>query len=345
MSDAPCQLPEVLGQDGIVATLFSASDRGQLGQAYIFHGPSGVGKRLTALALAHHSNLNENRSADKLWQRISNREHPDVRVLEPRDEGMGNIQVEVIRQEVRPWLEFAPFEAKHAWLIFPDADISLSKDHAETSNALLKLIEEPRSGVHFVFCVESLEKLLPTVRSRCQIVRFDRLRDEVVKSILTRHTLEDPPQLETSIALANGRADVALKLLQYPHTEKLFTLAMRFVQQDVEWHNHVTKSSTLADDIVQNVERLCQLSDLKSENRWLLLQVLNLCATAYRDLAATDLACDPRTLRLPSSLMNGLSTRYNARLCADRVAEIEKAKTLLQTTAQPQLILENLVFA
>ena len=204
-------------QPHAVKTLRAASADGRIASAYLFVGPSGVGKEKAALALAEATIGN--------GHRIANGHHPDVRIFRPRDEGNRNIKVDYLRQEILPYADFAPFEAAHAFLIFPEVDVSFPEAHPESANALLKTLEEPRRGVHFVLLAERPDRLLPTIRSRCQRVGFEALPGGVLASILNEHGVPSEHQ-PAAIALADGRADRALELAADGTARALFDLAL-----------------------------------------------------------------------------------------------------------------------
>ena len=88
---------------------------GRLAQGYLFVGPSGVGKQLTALALARAALCRAIAKAAagscETCRRIDAGVHPDVRVFAPRDEGNRNLPVDFVRNEILPFAKFAPFEA------------------------------------------------------------------------------------------------------------------------------------------------------------------------------------------------------------------------------------------
>ncbi|MFW6067439.1 MAG: AAA family ATPase, partial [Myxococcota bacterium] len=192
----------ILGQPGAVRTLERAVETGRVASAYLFEGPGGVGKRATALELAAAL---VGAGEPRQRERVRSGRHPDVRIFEPRQEGARNIQVEFLREEVLPFAQFAPFEAPAAFLVFPEADVSFPETHPEAANALLKPLEEPRRGVHFVLTSERPDRLLPTIRSRCQRLRFHRLPRDVLDRILESHGVE-APRREEAVALAGGRA-------------------------------------------------------------------------------------------------------------------------------------------
>src|SRR5690606_9076258 len=103
------------GQPGAHGLLTRALRERRLASAYLFEGPSGVGKERTALALATHVVAGGD---EALRRRVAEGNHPDVRIFRPRDEGSRNLPVEVIREEVLPVVQFAPFEAQATFLVF-----------------------------------------------------------------------------------------------------------------------------------------------------------------------------------------------------------------------------------
>lgn len=217
-------LSEVRAQDHAIGILRAALARNKLASAYLFEGPRGVGKTLAARALARTVLLETASVPAEIDRRIQQSAHPDVRVFPPRAEGDRNLQVAVVRSEILPIVQFAPFESTHAFLIFPEADVSFPEAHPEAANAMLKTIEEPRPGVHFILLAERPDRLLATIRSRCQRVRFSRLPDEVVESVLIAAGTPEHER-RAAIALAAGSADLALEIASIADT--LLALALR----------------------------------------------------------------------------------------------------------------------
>ncbi|MGB5704295.1 MAG: AAA family ATPase, partial [Polyangiales bacterium] len=215
-------LQGVRAQDGAVQALLQARKHGRVASAYLFDGPSGVGKELAAISFATDVVAGGD---PHIADRIDTGAHPDVRVFRPRDEGKRNLQVDVLRNEILPLAQFAPFEAASTFFIFPEADVSFPDFQPEAANALLKTLEEPRANVHFILTSERADSLLPTIRSRCQRIRFGRLPGAVLRDILRR---EDVPEeaIEPAIALCAGRADVALALARDGAVEELTALVM-----------------------------------------------------------------------------------------------------------------------
>ncbi|MCA9610760.1 MAG: AAA family ATPase, partial [Myxococcales bacterium] len=200
---------EIEAQPAAIAILEHALESGRVASAYLFEGPSGVGKELAAVALAEAVIGAD----DKTKARIRSGAHPDVQTFRPRDEGKRNIQVTALREQILPVAQFAPFEASAAFLIFPEADVSFPEHPPESANAVLKTLEEPRPGVHFVLTSERPDRLLPTIRSRGQRVRFGRLPADVLDRILAARDVPDEAR-GPAVALADGRADRAIALAE-----------------------------------------------------------------------------------------------------------------------------------
>ena len=318
-------LEAVRAQDGAVQGLLRAREQGRLASAYLFDGPSGVGKELTALALA--TDIIAARDPHVI-ERIESGAHPDVRVFRPRDEGKRNIQVEVLRTEILPLAQFAPFEATSTFFIFPEADVSFPVFQPEAANALLKTLEEPRPNVHFILTSERPDSLLPTIRSRCQRVRFARLPQSVLRDILES---EGAPEdcIGPAIALSAGRADVALALASDGAVNAL---------SDLVFSIDDAISGTGPGVLVELSEHLARRDDLE-------LALLTLQGF-YRDLAATSLGLPPEELGF-SARADELRERalpISSSAAAARVSRIHNCVRSMQKNANKQVALDSLLF-
>jgi len=212
----------ILGQDPAVQTLTRALDSGHVHHAYRFEGPAGVGKELAAFALAQAlvceapgPRACEKCSACLRALRISEEEphvpaHPDVIVLQrglyrgriSANEATG-ISIEQVRRMVLERVGYGPHEGHARVFIVRDADeLTVS-----AANALLKTLEEPGQGTHFVLLTSRPNRLLDTIRSRTLPVRFSPLPDAVVAQILQAKGLD--PKVA---AVAQGSVALALDL-------------------------------------------------------------------------------------------------------------------------------------
>ncbi len=318
-------LRDVRAQDGAVQALLRAREHGRVASAYLFDGPSGVGKELTALSFATDVVAGGD---PHTVDRIETGAHPDVRVFRPRDEGKRNIQVEVLRNEILPLAQFAPFEAASTFFIFPEADVSFPGFQPEAANALLKTLEEPRANVHFILTSERADSLLPTIRSRCQRLRFGRLPSAVLRDILRKEGVPEQA-VDPAIALSAGRADVALALAHEDAVEELTTLVAS------------------VDDAVRDAGpgTLIEMSEQLARREDLELALLTL-QSFYRDLAVSSFDVGSEHLGFAAQA-NDLSERaasVSASAAATRVSLIHECIRSMQQNANRQVALDALLF-
>lgn len=217
----------VRGHAEACARLHRAVTREQLHHGIIVVGPSGVGKTTLARGLAcalHCAHApGEGCGSCSTCRRILARNHAGVEWLEPEADGAA-IKVAAAR-ELAVRLELAPFEGTRHVVVFDPAE-ALGE---AAFNALLKAIEEPRPGVHFVMLATRLDALLPTILSRCMVVRLGRVSEPDVREILRARTqgAEDPPspeRLELALRLADGRPGLAITLACDPSLDAALVL-------------------------------------------------------------------------------------------------------------------------
>ncbi len=205
---SPLQFEQILGQDQVLARLREAQARRRLPHAYLFVGPEGVGRETVARAFfwrllcVQEKACGECPSCRKFLKGL----HPDVEVLEPQGK---SIKIEQIRA-LEAKLHFRPLEAERRLVLIPQAEL-LTR---EAANALLKSLEEPPPYTLFVLLAQTTEALLPTIVSRCQVVRFRPLPREVVKRLLEERFACLPPEAEGLSFLAEGSIGRALRLAE-----------------------------------------------------------------------------------------------------------------------------------
>jgi DNA polymerase III subunit delta' len=166
--------------------------------AYLFHGPTGVGKRAAAFAFAA-ALLGDER-------RVAARTHPDLYVLEPLGEMIRIDDVRALRRD----LHMRPFEAPRRVYVVLGAE-RLNEDAAD---ALLKDLEEPPPYAVLVLVASELGPLPPTILSRCQLVSFRRLSERAVREwIAVRAPDRSEEEARALARAAGGRLDRAQRLL------------------------------------------------------------------------------------------------------------------------------------
>jgi len=210
------------GHDAVVRAFAQAADRGRISGSYLLVGPAGVGKSAFALELAKalvcprvRPGLEPCGSCASCVQAAAG-SHPDIDVVaKPEDRATIPLEAFIGDKEHRMreglcWrILLAPAVGARKVAIVRDAD-HLS---VEAANCLLKTLEEPPAGAVILLVGTALERQLPTIRSRCQIVRFRPLPEDVVRGVLERESAGEAAAIRAAAAAAGGSLARARSLL------------------------------------------------------------------------------------------------------------------------------------
>jgi DNA polymerase-3 subunit delta' len=196
----------------------------RLGSGMLFVGPAGIGKRTFAILLAK-TLFCERVPADEFAPcgvcpsclQVDGRTHPDL-LLIAKQKDRNAILIEQIvgdrdhrgQEGLCHDLHLTPQQANRRIAIIDDADFL----NPEAANAMLKTLEEPPKGAILILVGTSPQRQLPTIRSRCQVVRFDSPSIEESLAILTQqgHATE-PSQLRSALELSGGDLEDARRML------------------------------------------------------------------------------------------------------------------------------------
>ncbi len=266
------RLEELIGQAQAVTVLQRAIATARVPHAYLFEGPTGVGKRSAAVGLAMALNCEAPDPRARACgtcescRRIAGGLHPDVMTFAP--DGTQILMEQA--QEIVALGQRRPHEGRARVVIVDDAD----RMNASASNCLLKTLEEPSSGTHLVLVTPAPERLLATIRSRTQRVRF--------RSVLPGDLLElgakrgiDRSSLDTEVAAIVAGGCVS----------RFVELAMN--TEDHETHEAMVALRAAARDrgIASILDAAVSLGDKESKHR--LPDTLALLARVYRDALVT----------------------------------------------------------
>ncbi len=224
-------MDRIVGQSHAIELLQASLAGGRLHHAYVFHGPTGVGKFTTARAFAkvllcHDAQPDltgriaacESCEACRLFEAGT---HPDLHIVTKelarysddrtiRDRKLLTIPLQVLRSELIEPVNLAPRAGKRKLFIVDEAELLAPQGQ----NALLKTLEEPPPGTHLILVTSSEDKLLMTIRSRCQRIAFTVLDDEQVRAWLTEYVDADAP-LDWFVRYAAGSIGQAKLAIDY----------------------------------------------------------------------------------------------------------------------------------
>lgn len=225
----PAENPVLVGHREAGDTLVAAYRAGKLPHALLFVGPQGIGKATLAFHLAYHllSHVDHEQSPghlvapdpkSALFRQIANGAHPSVlHLTRPMNEKTKSYKSAVTVDEIRKvsrFLSLTSHDGGYRVVIVDPADDM----NVNAANALLKNLEEPPARTLFILIAHSLGRLLPTIRSRCQIVRLSPLSDDDVLSVIGGFDTGLPASEADRAALianAAGSPRTAILLTQY----------------------------------------------------------------------------------------------------------------------------------
>jgi len=206
----------VLGHEWAETLLKQHIVRGQTRHAYLLTGPPGVGRRTLSLRFAQALNClqppapGEYCGSCRMCRQIERMQQPDLSIVEAETTG-GTLKVDQVR-ELQHTLSLTPYEANYRVALL----LRFEEAHASAQNALLKTLEEPADRVILLLTADSAENLLPTIVSRCEVLRLRPLSFDKLAEALQEHW-QIPIQEANMLAhLSGGRTGKALFLHNQP---------------------------------------------------------------------------------------------------------------------------------
>lgn len=208
-----------LGHEENRRMLTTAFLQDRLSHGYVFDGPAGVGKRSMAVWMAAMLFCEADAKPCGVCPgciRLQTDNHPDILVLQPEDGSIKNQQLEGFQD----FLRLKPFSGAVRVGIIDDADTMT----ASAQNRLLKTLEEPSQGTFLFLITTHFSRLLPTVLSRCQVLRFQGLNSDGIASYLANHYNVDRTRAARMSDYAGGSLSKALAMLDNEETGAVETL-------------------------------------------------------------------------------------------------------------------------
>jgi DNA polymerase-3 subunit delta' len=208
----------MLGHEWAVDMLHQHAARGDVRHAYLFCGPPGLGRRTLALRLAQALNCTKPIAAGvpcgtcRDCKQIEAMQHPDMNVIQAVDgdgqpkEG-GTLKVDQVR-EVQRALSLKPYQAKYRVALF----LRFQEANDNAANALLKTLEEAPAHAILLLTADTPEQLLPTIVSRCEILRLRPLPVGAIESDLIERGL-DEERARLLAHISGGRPGYARRLM------------------------------------------------------------------------------------------------------------------------------------
>ncbi len=353
---------DVPDQEIVKQVLQGAIKEGKISHAYLFTGPAGVGKWATAIEFAKAVNCLKEGFAScgecPACRKISRLSHPDLILVFPlppissgkrskkdkeeeeqknrakfleeklsnpyrivRFEKPGSISIQEIRNAQRNLL-YTPVEGKFKVMIVQEPE----KMSREAENCFLKTLEEPPGNSLIIFLSSEPDKLLPTILSRCQRIRFKRIKEELIAEKLRKISGIDEEKTLHYARLSEGSLGIAFSLAQGEKEE--------LRSKGVEFLKLITRNDRLA--WVEFVEQM-----LKEYERESILELFSFLSGFLRDAYIIQQTEDEQRLLNPD-LREEIKTIARDFKGSE---ELEKALLLLEKTREALLRNVNLKLA
>ncbi|MHB8970872.1 MAG: DNA polymerase III subunit [Pirellulaceae bacterium] len=317
-------LPQIIGHEHVWETFRRAIDQGRLASTFLFVGPPGIGKWSTAFGMAQ-ALLCEMVPAQELracqscsaCQQVAAHTHPDLLLIrKPDDKSFIPVESFIgdrehrMREGLCHDIAMKPFRGGRKIAIIDDADYL----NQEGANCLLKTLEEPPLHSVIVLIGTSEQRQLPTIRSRCQTIRFAPLSDSQVATLLAESDLiADPARIPSLAARAEGSLKRAVELSDPELDVARSSLLQHLSQSDID-------SVALAKHINEFVEAAGKdAPPRRARTRQVVLEAMNF----YRGVMRRAVGADEHGDALNNQFLAAASPHWRGRAdiasrCLDR---------------------------
>lgn len=219
---------DVVGHKDIIQYIRNAVTSGQVSHAYIMNGERGSGKKLLANLFAM-TLLCEKKGPDPCnkchsCKQANSGNHPDI--IRVTHEKPNTISVDDIREQVNNTVAIKPYQGPYKIYIIDRAELMTP----QAQNALLKTIEEPPEYAVFMLLTENAEVLLPTINSRCVMLKLRNIKDTLIKRYLMEHLQIPDYKADVCTAFAQGNVGRAIMLANSEHFNEIKEEAVQLLK-------------------------------------------------------------------------------------------------------------------
>ena len=356
---------DIIGQPDAVTQLKNAQEAGALSHAYLFVGAQGLGKTNAARALAAGVMCKDGGCKTcAVCQRLERDTHPDFSLIEPEGPQYFVDQIRTLIHDAT----LRPVEADHKFYVIYAADLF----NDSSANAFLKTLEEPNPHVTFILIAHNLQAVLPTIVSRCIVVRFKTLPQSVMVEQLREATACSEEDALIALGACGSVLATATRFLLSPQlraTRNETARAFR-VLKDADDLEVLDLATSLLVAIKGPLEELSKNQENELKERAELLdskamkiladrnkrrmsayekqsinEVLNVFQSLLRDTLCISQGVSDLVLNIDETIyLSELSETIEPAKVADALRIIDQARSRVALNIDTQLVLETTLF-
>lgn len=317
---------DVVGHRDIINYIKNAVKMDQVSHAYIMNGERGAGKKLLAylfaMTLLCEEGGEEPCNTCHSCRQAETGNHPDI--IRVTHEKPNSISVDDIREQVNNTIMIKPYQGPYKVYIIDHADLMTP----QAQNALLKTIEEPPQYAVIMLLTENAEALLPTINSRCVMLRLRYIKDKLIKKYLMESLKVPDYKADLCTAFAQGNMGHAIMLANSEHFNEIREAAVHLLR-----HVHDMELSEI-------VEAVNSVTAFKLE----ITDYLDIIAVWYRDVLLYKATRDMDTVVFKDQIDD---IREQARKSSYEgiqliISSLDKAKMRLKANVNFELVMELL---
>lgn len=355
---------DIFCQDKAIETIQRAFVSDRLANAYIFNGPEGIGKYKTALEWAKlllcntpviKNNTADNCGSCQSCQLFEAGSHPDFNhvykeLKEFTEDGRGktppvDLPISVIREFLIEKASTKPSLSKGKIFIVSEAE----KLNTSSQNSLLKILEEPPEYCRIILLCTCLDKLLPTIKSRSQIVQFGSIEvDRIIESL--REMGLDENRARYFAFLSQGSLGIACQWTELELAEaNLYTVKKELISSlvDCEYPDALdlavelqNKSKKIA-AIWADIDKTTSKADI---NRRVDKTLVKVVISALHDAMKLNISKDYEIINFDQKeQIKKLAGRFDSELLAEKISDCFMTQQWIESSVNEKLVFEHLL--
>ncbi|EOD01059.1 DNA polymerase III subunit delta' [Caldisalinibacter kiritimatiensis] len=313
---------DIIGQEKIVKNLQSAIKNNSIAHSYLFEGPESIGKSKLGKAFAKTLLCKENgvEPCDKCSSciKIDSGNHPDLFIVGPSGNSFKKEQVDEIQRNMR----ILPYEGNRKVFILED----IQKMTQEAENGFLKTLEEPPEYAIIIMTVTNSYSILPTIVSRCQIIKFNPVQNNKIEQVLVNKYNKSSEEARFIASFSNGIVGKAIKLAESEDFKNL--------REEV--------ISVINDTLNSDKFRVFSISQFFEQNKEYIDDILDMMLIWFRDLLIVKEMADAKFVinKDKTDILNDQSLKLSRSKLHDIIEEVKKTKNNIASNVNYQLAIE-----